>query len=110
MRKKKKTEKQEEESLDFITQQNREYILMNYVCVNAMQDKFNKFKEEGGGFKASLREDAMGLLSMYEAAHLGVEGEAILEEAKVFSIKKLKILKERVERKQHCERSKSFFQ
>ncbi|XXG55726.1 hypothetical protein AAC387_Pa03g3328 [Persea americana] len=64
-----------------------------------MQDIFNKFKEEGGGFKASLCEDAMGLLSMYEAAHLGVKGEAILEEAKVFSTENLKILMERVERK-----------
>ena len=36
---------------------------------------------------------------MYEAAHLGVKGEAILEEAKVFSTENLKILMERVERK-----------
>ena len=64
-----------------------------------MQDIFNKFKEEEGGFKASLCEDTMGFLSMYEAAHLGLKGEAILEEAKVFSTENLKILIERVERK-----------
>ncbi|RWR77286.1 beta-bisabolene synthase-like protein [Cinnamomum micranthum f. kanehirae] len=67
--------------------------------VHVMEDIFNKFKKEGGGFKASLCEDAVGLLSMYEAAHLGVEGEAILEEAKVFSTANLKIMMERVEKK-----------
>ncbi|XXG55740.1 hypothetical protein AAC387_Pa03g3341 [Persea americana] len=73
-------------------------LLRQHGC-NLSSDIFNKFKEEGGGFKASLCEDAMGLLSMYEAAHLGVKGEAILEEAKVFSTETLKILMERVERK-----------
>ncbi|RWR77296.1 alpha-terpineol synthase isoform X2 [Cinnamomum micranthum f. kanehirae] len=73
-------------------------LLRQHGC-NLSSDIFNKFKKEGGGFKASLCEDAMGLLSMYEAAHLGVKGEAILEEAQVFSTANLKILMERVERK-----------
>ncbi|RWR77287.1 alpha-terpineol synthase isoform X1 [Cinnamomum micranthum f. kanehirae] len=73
-------------------------LLRQHGC-NLSSDIFNKFKKEGGGFKASLCEDAVGLLSMYEAAHLGVEGEAILEEAKVFSTANLKIMMERVEKK-----------
>ncbi|XXG55739.1 hypothetical protein AAC387_Pa03g3340 [Persea americana] len=47
----------------------------------------------------NVSSDTMGFLSMYEAAHLGLKGEAILEEAKVFSTENLKILIERVERK-----------
>nr|QNV69587.1 myrcene synthase [Cinnamomum camphora] len=73
-------------------------LLRQHGC-NLSSDIFNKFKKEGGGFKASLCEDAMGLLSLYEAAHLGVKSEAILEEAQVFSTSNLKILMERVERK-----------
>lgn len=72
-------------------------MMMNFVWVHVMQDIFNKFKEEEGGFKASLCEDAMGLLSLYEAAHLGLKGEAILEEAKVFSTENLQVLKEGAE-------------
>nr|QNV69588.1 santalene synthase [Cinnamomum camphora] len=73
-------------------------LLRQHGC-NLSSDIFNKFKKEGGGFKASLCEDAMGLLSLYEAVRLSVKGEAILEEAQVFSIANLKILMERVERK-----------
>ncbi|RWR77291.1 terpene synthase 4 [Cinnamomum micranthum f. kanehirae] len=54
---------------------------MNYIWVHVMEDIFNKFKKEGGSFKAGLCEDAMGLLSMNAAVPLGVKGEAILEEA-----------------------------
>jgi hypothetical protein len=40
----------------------------------------------------SLSSDMEGLLSLYEASHLGMHGESILEEAKDFSIKNLKSL------------------
>ena len=44
-----------------------------------------------------LRHDAKGLLSLYEAAHLGIYGEKTLEEAKEFSVRHLKCLREEVD-------------
>ncbi|ONI13042.1 hypothetical protein PRUPE_4G199500 [Prunus persica] len=51
---------------------------------------FNKFKDiKSGGFKESLIADVSGMLSFYEATHLRVHGEDILEEALVFTTKHL---------------------
>ncbi|KAH7572732.1 hypothetical protein JRO89_XS03G0004300 [Xanthoceras sorbifolium] len=45
-------------------------------------DIFNKFKDDKGNFKESLRADMSGMLSLYEAAQLMVHGEEdTLEEA-----------------------------
>jgi hypothetical protein len=38
-----------------------------------------------GKFKESLMDDARGMLSLYEATHLRVHGEDILDEALVFT-------------------------
>ena len=43
---------------------------------------FNKFKDGKGHFKESLKTDVSGMLSLYEATHLGVHGEDILDEAR----------------------------
>jgi (-)-germacrene D synthase len=48
-------------------------------------DKLTKFKESNGNFKESLISDARGMLSLYEATHLKIHGEAILDEALVFT-------------------------
>ncbi|KAH9757636.1 alpha-humulene/(-)-(E)-beta-caryophyllene synthase [Citrus sinensis] len=48
-------------------------------------DIFNKFKDGKGNFKESLKIDVSGMLSLYEAAHLGVHGEDILDEAIAFT-------------------------
>ncbi|KAK8529620.1 hypothetical protein V6N12_060397 [Hibiscus sabdariffa] len=48
-------------------------------------DVFNEFKDSDGKFKESLMNDARGMLSLYEAAHLRVHGEYILEEALWFT-------------------------
>lgn len=42
---------------------------------------FNKFKNNEGKFKESIFGDVQGMLSLYEATHLRVHGEDILEEA-----------------------------
>ncbi|XP_062153315.1 probable terpene synthase 9 [Alnus glutinosa] len=55
-------------------------------------DVFDKFRSGDGRFMDSLSSDMEGLLSLYEASHLGMHGEIILEEAKDFSIKNLKSL------------------
>ncbi|XP_060672620.1 sesquiterpene synthase 2-like [Ziziphus jujuba] len=44
-------------------------------------DVFNKFKDGDGEFKASLTVDIPSMLSLYEAAHLRMHGEEILDEA-----------------------------
>ena len=45
---------------------------------------FNEFKDEKGKFKKALMSDVRGMLGLYEAAHLRVHGEDILEEALAF--------------------------
>ncbi|KAG9454185.1 hypothetical protein H6P81_007089 [Aristolochia fimbriata] len=48
----------------------------------ASADVLEKFKDEQGKkFKESLIKDVKGLLSLYEAAFLGIQGEDILDEA-----------------------------
>ncbi|XP_062014491.1 probable terpene synthase 9 [Rosa rugosa] len=58
--------------------------------ISVSSDLFNKFRSGEGSFKDSLSNDVEGLLSLYEASHLGMPGEDVLEEAKRFSSKILK--------------------
>ena len=48
-------------------------------------DIFNKFKDSDGKLKESLRDDVIGLQSLYEATHLRVRGEDLLDEALTFT-------------------------
>ncbi|OMO60205.1 hypothetical protein CCACVL1_24329 [Corchorus capsularis] len=52
-------------------------------------DVFNKFRDEDGKFMDSLKGDVEGLLSLYEASHLEMPGEDVMEEAKKFSAQHL---------------------
>lgn len=52
---------------------------------------FDKFRDNNGKFKENLVGDVQGLLSLYNASYLGIDGEEALEEAKSFSIKHLKL-------------------
>ncbi|KAK1257170.1 hypothetical protein QJS04_geneDACA024802 [Acorus gramineus] len=56
-------------------------------------DGFNKFTNVHGKFNESLSSDARGLLSLYEAAHLGLPGEDILDEAIAFTMHHLPLIK-----------------
>ncbi|KAL7152771.1 hypothetical protein ABFS83_04G120700 [Erythranthe nasuta] len=53
---------------------------------------FDKFKGEDNKFKETLKSDAKGLLSLYEAAHLRIRGEEILEEAAAFATYHLNLM------------------
>ncbi|XP_059664106.1 probable terpene synthase 9 [Cornus florida] len=54
-------------------------------------DVFDKFRDRSRGrFLESLGDDVLGMLSLYEASHLGMHGEEDLEEAMNFSTKHLK--------------------
>ncbi|XP_022734497.1 probable terpene synthase 2 [Durio zibethinus] len=57
---------------------------------NVHCESFNRLKDEKGNFKESLIGDVKGLLELYEAAHLRVHGENILEEAFAFTTSHLK--------------------
>ncbi|KAK1400105.1 Vetispiradiene synthase 1 [Heracleum sosnowskyi] len=70
------------------------FRLLRQHCYNVSSDVFNKFKDESTGkFKESLNKDVEGLLSLYEATHLRVHGEDILEEALAFTTSHLESLK-----------------
>nr|ART66980.1 (R)-linalool synthase [Magnolia champaca] len=53
-------------------------------------DIFNDYKDEEGKFKAFIKQDAHGLLSLYEASYLGMHEEGVLDEAMEFSRSHLK--------------------
>ncbi|KAG8087870.1 hypothetical protein GUJ93_ZPchr0010g10268 [Zizania palustris] len=48
-------------------------------------DVFDKFRDNKGNFKESLSGDTRGLLSLYNAAHLAMPGEEVLDDAIAFS-------------------------
>ncbi|XP_022734668.1 (+)-delta-cadinene synthase isozyme XC14-like [Durio zibethinus] len=60
-------------------------------------ESFNKLKDEKGNFKESLIGNVKGLLELYEAAHLRVHGENILEEALAFTTSHLKLVETMVD-------------
>ncbi|KAJ0044673.1 hypothetical protein Pint_04332 [Pistacia integerrima] len=61
------------------------FRLLRQQGYNVPCDIFIKFKDERGKFKESLINDVSGMLSLYEAAHLGVRGEDVLDEAIAFT-------------------------
>ncbi|KAL6650290.1 hypothetical protein ACP70R_009215 [Stipagrostis hirtigluma subsp. patula] len=48
-------------------------------------DEFNKFTSKDGIYSAETADDPRGLLSLYNAAHLLIHGEDVLEDAILFS-------------------------
>nr|QGV10849.1 geraniol synthase [Centranthera grandiflora] len=61
------------------------FRLLRQNGLQADADVFSKFMDiKSGKFKECLKEDTKGLLSLYEASHLGGKGESILEEANKF--------------------------
>ncbi|XVF87632.1 hypothetical protein PTKIN_Ptkin18bG0135700 [Pterospermum kingtungense] len=46
---------------------------------------FNRFKDRKGSFRHELSRDIKGVMELYEASELGINGEDILDEAREFS-------------------------
>ncbi|KAF8409457.1 hypothetical protein HHK36_005533 [Tetracentron sinense] len=61
------------------------------------QEVFCSFKDKMGNFKASLCEDTKGMLSLYEASYLSLQDEVILDEARDFTSRHLKDIKENID-------------
>ncbi|KAI5387446.1 hypothetical protein KIW84_073540 [Lathyrus oleraceus] len=57
-----------------------------------LPDVFQKFKNEQGNFNETLVGDVEGMLSLYEATHLRIHGEEILDEALSFTSSHLKMM------------------
>ncbi|KAI3877164.1 hypothetical protein MKX03_022798 [Papaver bracteatum] len=64
------------------------FMLLRQYGFKVSQDVFTVYMDKNG-FKEHLSEDVKGMLSLYEAAHLAFEGESILEEALLFTKRKL---------------------
>ncbi|KAM5548678.1 hypothetical protein ABKV19_000210 [Rosa sericea] len=70
------------------------FRLLRQQGYNVSCDIFNKFKEGNDKkFKGTLLSDVSGLLSLYEATHLRIHGEDILEEALAFTTTHLESMK-----------------
>ena len=62
-----------------------------------LADEFNRFKDKHGNFDVGITNDARGLLSLYNAAHLFTHGEAELEEAILFARQHLESMRNNLE-------------
>ncbi|KAK1311020.1 (-)-germacrene D synthase [Acorus calamus] len=69
------------------------FRLLRQWGYNTPTDGFNKFTNEHGKFNESLNSDARSLLKLYEAAHLALPGEDILDEAVAFTMHHLPLIK-----------------
>ncbi|KAG2708370.1 hypothetical protein I3760_05G189300 [Carya illinoinensis] len=66
------------------------FRLLRQQGYDAPSDVFSKFKDsEGRNFKESIIHDVRGILSLYEASHMRVHGEDILDEALHFTTTQL---------------------
>ncbi|KAL1537412.1 exo-alpha-bergamotene synthase-like [Salvia divinorum] len=72
-----------EEDLHFTS---LKFRLLRQHGYHVPQEVFCSLMDEEGNFKACLCEDARGLISLYEASYLSVEGESIMDLAKYFSL------------------------
>ncbi|KAG2694444.1 hypothetical protein I3760_08G144700 [Carya illinoinensis] len=66
-----------------------EFRLLRQHGYSVPQEIFSIFMNEKGKFKATLCDDTKGLLSLFEASFLSIDGETILDEAREFATKQL---------------------
>ncbi|KAL6316128.1 hypothetical protein AAG906_015958 [Vitis piasezkii] len=73
------------------------FRLLRQQGYNISCDIFERFKDENGSFKECLNNDVEGMLGLYEAAHLRVQEEDILDEALAFTTAHLESLVENLD-------------
>ncbi|XP_022025245.1 (E)-beta-farnesene synthase [Helianthus annuus] len=61
------------------------FRLLRQQGFNVSSGIFYKYKDENGHFLKSMKDDIHGMLSLYEATHMRVEGEEVLDEALEFT-------------------------
>ncbi|KEH30760.1 putative lyase [Medicago truncatula] len=61
------------------------FRLLRQQGYHILPDVFKKFKNEQGNFKETLVGDVEGMLSLYEATHMRIHGEEILDDALSFT-------------------------
>lgn len=61
------------------------FRLLRQHGYSVSSDVFNKFKDANGNFKEGLTSNIPGMLSFYEATHLRMHGEDILDDALLFT-------------------------
>ncbi|KAJ4968224.1 hypothetical protein NE237_014925 [Protea cynaroides] len=66
------------------------FRLLRQQGYNVPCDVFNRFKDSDGNFKEDLIKDVSSMLCLYEATHLRIPGEDILDEALEFTTTGLK--------------------
>ncbi|KAJ9676232.1 hypothetical protein PVL29_024968 [Vitis rotundifolia] len=74
-----------------------QFRLLRQAGFNISCGLFNEFKDEKANFKKALVSDVRGMLGLYEAAHLRVHGEDILDEALAFTTTHLRSMVEHLE-------------
>ncbi|KAB1669772.1 hypothetical protein ES319_1Z011900v1 [Gossypium barbadense] len=67
-----------------------EFRLLRQHGYKVDQDVFTYFMDDVGNIKSSLNQDFKGLLNLYEASYLLLEGETMLEKARELAAKLLK--------------------
>ncbi|PIA58425.1 hypothetical protein AQUCO_00500390v1 [Aquilegia coerulea] len=67
---------------------------------NVPTDMFNRFIDKDGKFRQKLSNDLGGMMALYQASYLGIEGEDILDQAYVFARKNLYDSMPRLDKKQ----------
>ncbi|GLT50322.1 hypothetical protein SLA2020_238140 [Shorea laevis] len=72
------------------------FRLLRQHGIKVPSEMFKKFTDEKGNFKEDLVNDVLGMLNLYEAAHLRVCGEDILDEAIAFTTSHLKLMATKV--------------
>ncbi|KAG9454316.1 hypothetical protein H6P81_007220 [Aristolochia fimbriata] len=74
------------------------FRLLRQHGFNVSPEAFCKYIDTKGNFNDALCKDSRGMLSLYEASHLGAEGEGILSQAMKFTTGHLKTLASSVSR------------
>ncbi|KAJ1274450.1 hypothetical protein BS78_05G062500 [Paspalum vaginatum] len=89
-----------EEELDFVSCSNDDlhfaalrFCLLRQHGFWVSADVFDRFRDARGDFSMDLATDPRGLLSLYNAAHMAVPGEAALDEAIAFARRHLEVAK-----------------